>query len=155
RQRDPDHDHIDPGMFLPPASWRHFVSHLCSFDSFRRCFKGPGDDQGNGKTNGYKGNDSTHNPVRYFEERKDLGRDLDQQPTDNGIGDRTLVGMMAVELGEEIAVAHFSWSQAKPIVRNDACERGAWRRFQSSVSAHKAGKPTTCCRGPLSIHSTA
>ena len=46
--------------------------------------------------------DKAHHPVRNFEKWKNLGRDLNQQPTDNCVSDRNLVNVAPLQLGKEI-----------------------------------------------------
>ena len=46
--------------------------------------------------------DKPHRPIRNFEERKNLRRDLNHQPADDRVRDRDLVNIAPLQLGEEI-----------------------------------------------------
>ena len=48
----------------------------------------------------------THGPIRNFKERKNLTRDLHQQPRDNCVGDRNLVDVAPLQLSEEVFRVH-------------------------------------------------
>ena len=61
--------------------------------ALRREFKRPGDHERNRKTYYYYQDHEADGPVWDFEKWKDLRRDLNQQPTDNGVGDRNLVNV--------------------------------------------------------------
>ena len=50
-----------------------------------------------------KKDDQPHRPVWDFEKWKDLRGDLNEQPGDDGIGDRDLVNIAPFQLGEEVA----------------------------------------------------
>src|SRR5439155_10407240 len=78
--------------------------------------------------------DQPHHPVRNFQERKNLRRNLNEQPSNNGIRDRNFVNVAPLQLGEEIVLIHFD------AVADLNCEAGTI----FSASASKRGWP---CRG--------
>ena len=61
-----------------------------ALDSFRRQLECPSDHQRDWKSNDDCDHDESHRPVGNFEERKNLCRDLDDQPTDNRYATATL-----------------------------------------------------------------
>src|SRR5712692_7782579 len=77
-----------------------------ALDSFRREFECPGKNQRHRKSDNEQQHDQTHCPVRNFKERKNLTRDLHQQPCDNCIGDRNFVDMAPLQLSEEVFRVH-------------------------------------------------
>ena len=50
--------------------------------------------------------DQLDSPIWNFKERKDLRRNLDQQPRDNRIRDCNLVNIAPLQLGEEVVDLH-------------------------------------------------
>ena len=54
------------------------IGLLCTLDSFRREFKRPGENERNRKSDHNHQDNEAHRPIRNFEERKDLRRNLDQ-----------------------------------------------------------------------------
>src|SRR5215475_6179897 len=67
------------------------IDVFCALDSFRRQLKRPGQDQRNWKTNYEEQHYQAHSPTRDFEERKNLTRDLHEQPSNDCVGDRNFV----------------------------------------------------------------
>src|SRR5204863_2159228 len=61
------------------------------FDSFRRNFERPRQNQRDGKTEDQQYNDKTNSPTGNVEKRKDLRRYLNQQPGYYRISDSNLV----------------------------------------------------------------
>ena len=70
-----------------------------ALDSFRCDLECPRESERHRKTQGQEEHDDADRPVRDVEKRKELGRDLDEQPGDNGIGNRNLVNVAALQLG--------------------------------------------------------
>src|SRR5438105_698581 len=88
-----------------------------AFDSFWRELEGPGDDERNWESNHNQRNDQAHHPVRYFQERKDLGCDLNEDPRHNRIGDRNLINIAPLQLREEgrlLAHPVRDWRRLRP-----------------------------------------
>ena len=50
----------------------------------------------------------SHGPIGNFKKRKDLRRDLDQQPANDCVSDRDLVNIAPLQFGEEVAKVHCS-----------------------------------------------
>src|ERR1700730_13363655 len=98
------------------------IGNFGSFNSFRRRFKRPRNDERDWKADRDERNYKAHDPVRNFQKWKYLGRDLNQQPADNRVGDRDFVDVAPFQLSEEV---HFNWSSARPIVRKNAFQRGS------------------------------
>src|SRR5437588_1024289 len=87
---------------------RHRIGNFGSFNSFWSDFKSPGDHERDRKSGYDDRNDQAHNPIRNFEEWKNLRRNLNEQPTDNGVSDRDFVNVAPLQLGEEVAPIHFA-----------------------------------------------
>jgi len=56
------------------------------FDSFGRYLVGPGEDECEGEAEENKEREYLDDPVRGFKDGQDGGRNLNQQPSDNGVG---------------------------------------------------------------------
>src|SRR6266480_3690484 len=82
------------------------IDIFCAFDSFRRKLEGPGKNHRHGKSDNEQQHHKTHGPIRNFEERKNLTRDLHQQPCDDSIGDRNLVNIASLQLGQKLRWIH-------------------------------------------------
>ena len=80
---------------------RHRVGNFCALDSLRSYFKRPCDHESDRKTDHDQSDDQSHHPVRNFQEREDLGRDLDEQPSHDAISDRDLVHVATLQFSEE------------------------------------------------------
>src|SRR6266511_3095207 len=74
--------------------------------SFRRDLESPRENQRYWETRNRDQHNQPHRPVRNFKERKNLGRDLNEQPRNNCVRDGDLVNIAPLQLGEEIALAH-------------------------------------------------
>ena len=74
-----------------------------AFQSFRRQFKRPRDNERDGKPDNDCEHDKAHCPIRNFEKRKNLGGNLNGQPTDDRVHDRDFVNVAPLQLGEEVA----------------------------------------------------
>src|SRR5437763_684830 len=77
-----------------------------AFDSFRSRFKRPRDHERDWKSDCDQHDHQTHNPVWDFQERKDLRRNLCDDPPDHGISDRHLVNIASLELSEKASRVH-------------------------------------------------
>jgi hypothetical protein len=77
-----------------------------ALQSFRRQFECPSDYERDWKSNDDCEHDKSEGPSRNFKDWKNLCRDLDQQPTDDGIRDGDLVNIAPLQLGEEIVDLH-------------------------------------------------
>src|SRR5438270_11356802 len=75
-------------------------------DSFRRDLEGPGKKERNRETENYEQNDEADCPVGNLKKRKDLGRDLNEQPGHDRVGNRDLVDVASFKLSEEITRIH-------------------------------------------------
>src|SRR5438128_1469029 len=75
-------------------------------DSLRRQFKCPGKNHCHGKSDNEQQHHKTHSPIRNFEERKNLTRNLHQQPRHDTVSNRNLVNVAPLQLGEEVIWVH-------------------------------------------------
>src|SRR5438105_2990969 len=82
------------------------ISRFGPLDSFRGELESPRDNQGDRKPDDNCEYHQPHRPIRNFEERKDLCRHLDQQPTDNRICDGDFVDVPPSELSDKRAQIH-------------------------------------------------
>ena len=89
-------------MFLWRARQRHRIDIFGSLDPFRSRFKSPRDHQRNWKTDCDQHDHQTNDPVWNFEERKNLRRNLSNDPAHNRVRDRDLVNVAPPQLSEEI-----------------------------------------------------
>src|SRR6266568_4705416 len=72
------------------------IDIFCALDSFRRQFKRPGKNQRHGKSDDEQQHHKTYRPIRNFEKRKNLARDLHEQPCKDCISDRNLVNVASL-----------------------------------------------------------
>src|SRR5207244_13308789 len=83
------------------------ISNFCAFNSFRRRFKCPCDDQSDRKTDDEEENYQAHYPIGDFEKWKNLASDLHQQPCDNRIRGCHFVDVAPLKFGKKIVDLHF------------------------------------------------
>ena len=88
-------------------SLRDEIGVFRAFQSFRRQFKRPRDNERDGKPDDNCEHNKAHCPIRNFEKRKDLGGNLNEQPTDDRVRDRDLVNVAPLQLGEEVVDLHY------------------------------------------------
>src|SRR5947207_12346287 len=91
RERRTDKDDINPSAAARSLS--RGIGSFCAFDPFGRRFKCPCNDQCDRKTDDQKQNYQTNCPIGNLEKRKDLRRNLDEQPRDDSINDRNFVNV--------------------------------------------------------------
>ncbi len=72
---------------------RRGICHFGSLEAFRRQFKRPGNDQRDRKSDHDEHYHQSNRPVWNLEKRKNLGRDLDEQPGNDRVGDRDFVNI--------------------------------------------------------------
>src|SRR5712692_2198791 len=77
-----------------------------ALDSLGRQFKRPGKHQRNRESDRGCQDDELNRPIRNLEKRKDLRRDLNQQPRHDRISNRDLVNMAPLQLPEEVLRIH-------------------------------------------------
>jgi hypothetical protein len=80
-----------------------------ALDAFRRELESPREDQRERKSQGKEEHYEPHRPDRNFEERENLGRDLNQDPADDGISDRDAVNVPSLQFPQESAPVHLDW----------------------------------------------
>src|SRR5438128_3380052 len=107
-----------------------------ALDSLRRQFKCPGKNHRHGKSDNEQQHYKTHSPIRNLEERKNLTRDLHQQPRNDCVGDRNFVNVAPLQLDKEFAQVH---NELFRITRNDflrqrleawiVAQRIQWREY--------------------------
>src|SRR6266496_1576605 len=107
-QQDSDDEKIKFATSLAPNRFAR-IDIFRALDSFWREFKRPGKNHRHGKSDNEQQHYKTHCPIRNFEERKDLTRDLHQQPCDDCVGDRDLVNVAPLQFAEEILRIHCSF----------------------------------------------
>src|SRR6266436_3258358 len=113
-----------------------------ALDSFRRDLKRPGKKERDWETENYEQHHKANCPIWNFKKRKDLGRDLNEQPGDDRVGNGDLVDITSFKLSEEIP-------RIRPI-RHLACYFGcksprcrSWQRYFGASEATILSK-----RGP-------
>src|ERR1700693_4468498 len=121
------------------------VGNFRALDSLWSRFKSPGDDERNWKTNRDQHDHQTHNPVRNFQEREYLGRNLRDYPADDRVCDRHFVNVAPFQLGKERwLLAHGAGSSQSLLNRGSfrsGCDNGFKRK---SVRVIPAGTSSKC-----------
>src|SRR3954452_20902000 len=79
-----------------------------ALDPFGSQFVGPGEEERDWKTEHENKDDQSGSPVGNVENRKSLGRNLDEQPTHDAISDRDFVNIPPFQFGEKILGIHGS-----------------------------------------------
>ena len=97
---------------------------LGPFHSFRRHFESPCDDERDRKTKQSNHDHCCCNAIGQMQRRHDRCRDLHHQPSDDRIGDRDLVHIAPLQLGEEIA-----WVQ-NLFCSGGVCSNGQWLQIR-------------------------
>src|SRR5436189_2579453 len=92
-----------------------------ALQALRRELERPRNYQGNRKANDDHQHNKSDEPVRNFKKRENLGRNLDEQPCHNPIGDRNFVNIAPLQFSEEIPEIHFKFSR-----RLSQSERGGY-----------------------------
>jgi hypothetical protein len=77
-----------------------------SLQTFGRQIESPSENERNRETQDKEKNNKPHRPTRNFEERKNLTCDLHQQPRDDCVGDRNLVNVAPLQLGQKLRWIH-------------------------------------------------
>src|SRR5438477_2580504 len=77
-----------------------------SLDALWSQLVSPRENHGDGKTEQKENNHQPHAPARDFKKWKYLGRDLDEQPGGDAVGDGDLVDVSSLEFGEKISEVH-------------------------------------------------
>src|SRR6266567_3945880 len=109
-----------------------------ALDSFRREFKRPGQNHRHRKSDNEQQHHKTHGPIRNFEERKNLTRDLHQEPGHNAISNRNLVNVAPLQLREEglrIHSARLDEALVTAALYLDACDLKSVRNVLNNRSA--------------------
>src|SRR5438874_4654944 len=82
------------------------IDIFCALDSFRCQLEGPGKNHRNRKSDNEQQHHKTHGPIRNFEERKNLTRDLHQQPGHDAVRNRNFINVAPFQLGKEVLRVH-------------------------------------------------
>src|SRR5438067_2876449 len=77
-----------------------------ALDSFRRDLECPGKKERDWETENYEQYDKANCPIWNLKKRKNLGRDLNEQPGHNCVGNSDLVDMASFKLSEKITRIH-------------------------------------------------
>ena len=106
------------------------VGRFGALQAFWRELERPRNYQGNRKANDDHQHNKSDDPVRNFKKRENLGRNLDEQPCHNPIGDRYFVNIAPLQFSEEISEIHFKFSR-----RLSQSERGGYGgcRFRGKI----------------------
>ena len=83
-----------------------FVHIFRAFQAGRRELVSPREGKRRREKRDQQEDEDTDRLVRHREVRGDLGGDLDEQPTDDRVGDGYAVNMAAFQLAEKIAQVH-------------------------------------------------
>src|SRR6266516_6560899 len=108
-RNDEQQDSDDEKIKFATALARNRFANIDIFrtlQAFWRQLEGPRDHEGNGKTNHNEHYHQPDGPVRNLEERENLRRYLHQQPRDDCVGDRYLVNVPPLQLGEKVFWIH-------------------------------------------------
>src|SRR4029077_9974830 len=100
-----DHDKY-PGILSRLPGRRREIDIFGALDSFRRELEGPGDDKRDWESCRDQYDHQPHDPIWNLKEWKNLGGNLNQEPSDNRIGDSYFVNIPPLQLGEEIIDFH-------------------------------------------------
>jgi hypothetical protein len=104
-QQDSDDKKIKFATSLAPNRFTK-IDIFRALDSFRRKFKCPGKNHGHRKSDNEQQHHKAHCPIRNLEERKNLTRDLHQQPRHHAISDRNFVNVASLQFSEEVLRVH-------------------------------------------------
>ena len=91
------------------AACRPYLSRIEVFganDSLRRKLVEPGETHRDGKTKRERNDDKANRRIWNVEERKNLCRELSEEPGDDSVSDRRAVDIAPLQLGEEIPWIH-------------------------------------------------
>jgi hypothetical protein len=107
-RRDDRQHHRGPNKFPAGALRDRFVRRniFGALDSFRRDLKCPGKKERDWETENYEQHHEADCPIWNFEKRKDLGRDLNEEPGHDRVSDRDLVDIASFKFSEEITRIH-------------------------------------------------
>ena len=86
------------------------------FDPFRCQLEGPGENHCDWETQEEDEHDEPDGPAGNLEKGKDLSRDLDQEPGDDGISDRDLINIAPLQFGQEFARVQICSFTSVPLV---------------------------------------
>src|SRR5205085_12374981 len=100
RQNCANNDDVDPS--LAAGTIARGVSNFGAFDPFGRRFKSPCNYKRNWKSDYNQRDDEAHDPVRNFEDWKDLRDSLRKRPACDRISYRDFVNVAPLQLGEEV-----------------------------------------------------
>src|SRR5437016_14111461 len=100
---------------------------ICPFDPFRGQVESPGEHDCRWETEDEEDYYKPYDPHRDFEERKHLGRNLDEQPAHDRISGSNPVNLAAFQLGEKLFRVHLllmpslssdgKWARVKQLLR--------------------------------------
>src|SRR6266496_4603434 len=99
-QQDTDDKKIKFATRLAPNRFAK-IDIFCALDSFWLELKRPRENHRHGKSYNEQQHHKTHRPIRNFEKRKNLTRNLHQEPCDDCVGDRDFVNVAPLQFGEE------------------------------------------------------
>src|SRR6266542_4285297 len=91
-QQDSDDEKIKFATGLAPNRFTK-IDIFCALDSFRRQLECPGKNQRHWKSDNEQQHHKTHSPIRNFKERKNLTRDLHQQPCHDAVSNRNFINV--------------------------------------------------------------
>src|SRR5438046_25042 len=104
-QQDSDNKKIKFTTGLAGKRWAK-IDIFRALDSLRCQLKCPSDYQRHGKSDDEQQHHQTHRPIGNLKERKNLTRDLHQQPRHDTVSDRNLVNIPPLQFGKKILWVH-------------------------------------------------
>src|SRR6266581_4030878 len=136
-QKDSDDKKVKFATGLAPNRFAN-IDIFCALDPLRRELECPRENHRHRKSDDEQQHHKTHGPIRNLEERKNLTRDLHQQPCDDCVGDRNFVNVASLQLSEEILRVHGDdpFFGAKTLVTSSS-KRGSPRSGSSNGSTLK------------------
>jgi hypothetical protein len=105
RKNCPDHYNVDPQCAARALVW--CIRSFRPLDSLRRKFERSGKNQRYGKSDNEQQHHKTHSPIRNFEERKNLTRDLHEQPGHDAVRNRNFINVAPLQLSQDVLWIHF------------------------------------------------
>src|SRR5438128_5690502 len=128
-QQDSDDKKIKFATGLAPYRFTK-IDIFCALDSFRCKLECPGKNHRHRKSDNEQQHYKTYGPIRNFEERENLTRDLHQQPCDDCVSDRNFVNVAPFQLSEEVLRVH---SELLRTTRDDFFRE----RFETRITAQR------------------
>src|ERR1700674_3511752 len=121
------------------------VEFVRPYYSRRRQVEGPGEKERDRETERKQDDDESHRPHRDFEKRKDLRRDLNEEPAHDRVGHGDAVNFAALEFGEKLFRIHTMLMT--PLLLAGKSRRGRDRRGDDVLVSKKCHPESRRRRG--------